>query len=90
MRRLLTDFALFVAGVVLLLLVLAAIDPRVRDQFDWRTASRPTGEVLDAGARVRATAMVVYRAARDKTEEHTALSIFVVAGVVLLVFMLRT
>src|SRR5438876_6790043 len=86
-RRVITDVLLSLGGVVLLLMVLAAIDPRVRDQFTWQSAARPTEEIVDVSARVRSTVIVAYRAAKEQTEEHTALAIFVVAGVVLLIFM---
>ena len=66
------------------------IDPRVRDQFTWQSAARPTEEIVDVSTRVRATVNVAYRAAKEQTEEHTALAIFAVAGVVLLIFMIRT
>jgi uncharacterized membrane protein len=89
-KRVFTDIVLAAGGVVLLLLVLAAIDPRVRDQFTWQNAARPTADFVDTGARVRATVNVAYRAAKEQTEEHTALAIFTVAGVVLLVFMIRS
>jgi uncharacterized membrane protein len=85
-----TDVLLSLGGVVLLLMVLAAIDPRVRDQLTWQRAARPTEEFVDVSARIRATVTVAYRAAKDQTEEHTALAIFAVAGVVLLMFMIRT
>jgi hypothetical protein len=89
-RRVITDTLLSLGGIVLLLIVLAAIDPRVREAFTLQTASRPTGELMDVSSRVRSTFNVAYRAAKEQTEEHTALAIFAVAGVVLLAFMIRT
>ena len=90
MRRVFGDVLLCLGGVVLLLLVLAAIDPRVRDQFTWKSAAGPSEQFVDVGARIKTTATVAYRAAKEQTEEHTPLAIFAVVGIVLLVFMIRS
>ena len=90
MRRIFGDALMSAGAVVLLLLTLVAIDPRVRDQLAWRRAAQPSAQIEDAGARVRNVVTVAYQAARDQTEEHTALMIFVVAGVMLVLFMIRT
>lgn len=90
MRRVIGDAVMSAGALALLLLTLVAIDPRVRDQAFSRHAAQSSEELLDTGARARAVATAMYQAAREQTEEHTALTIFVVAGVVLVVFMIRT
>ena len=83
--------ALMSAGVLtILLLVLAAVDDRVREQISLRLAARPSVELAGAGERVRDLTTVIIDAARDQSIEHAPLVIFVLAAAVLVMFMLRT
>jgi hypothetical protein len=90
LRRLLTDGLWSLCAGILLLFLLTALDPRVRDLFAWRTATRPTEDAIDAGKQIHYAITLTYRTARDQAEEHQALLFFTVAGGVLLLFMLRT
>lgn len=75
---------------MVLLLTLVAIDDRVRQQLALRFNARPATELVDAGTRVRDLATGVLEAARDQSIAHAPLMIFVLAAVVLVLFMLRT
>jgi hypothetical protein len=88
-RRAFTDILMSGAALVLLLLVLIAVDPRVRDQFSWHSV-RPATDLAYSGQRVRSMVTTIYVAARDQSLEHTALTMFVVSGIVLVLFMIRT
>lgn len=90
MRRALGDGLVSVGTVVVLLLALVAIDDRVREQVSLRFTTRPSTELVDAGARVRDLVTVVLEAARDQSLEHAPLMIFVLAGTVLVLVMVRT
>jgi len=76
-------------AVVLLLLVLVALDDRVRSQV-WRQASAPSIEVAGVTAQVSHIAHVVAQAARDQSMAHAPMLIFALAAAILVAFMLRT
>jgi hypothetical protein len=78
------------AGVTGVVMGLAAIDPRVREAVASGISGRmPAGDVGSAGARIQQLAMVIFDAVRDQSIEHAPLTIFALAAVVLLLFMLR-
>jgi hypothetical protein len=79
-------------AVIALLLTLAAIDDRVREQLVLRmgTPARASAEIVDTSGQMRDLAGVVYEAVRDQSIEHAPMVTFVLAGVVFLIFMLRT
>jgi regulator of RNase E activity RraA len=79
------------AGAGLLVLVLAAIDPRVRDAVAALTSGRaPVGELATFSAQVEGVAVTILGAVRDQSIEHAALTIFALGALVLLLFMTRT
>ena len=79
------------AALGALVLTLAAFDERVREQISLRLSpGRPSAQVADATAMVRDLTAVVVDAVRDQSIEHAPLVIFVLAGTVLMLFMLRT
>lgn len=83
--------ALMSAGVLaVLLLVLVAVDDRVREQIALRFSARPAVELANVGERARDLTSVVMEAVRDQSIEHAPLLIFVLAATVLVMFMLRT
>ncbi len=87
MKRLLND-ALISAGALLgLLIALVSIDERVRA---YLTMSMQGLDTASAGARASDLGGVVVLAARDLTIAHAPMTVFAVAAVLLLVFMLRT
>ena len=73
-----------------LLLLLIAFDPRVREQVSLRAVSRPSVEIVTAGAKVHDLASVLAEVARDQSSTHAPLLIFGLAATVLTLFMLRT
>ena len=91
MRRHLTGGFTATAGVTAVIVGLAAMDDRVRDQlahlFSGREAS---GEIVTAGAYLQTFVTVVIQAVRDQSIEHAPLVIFALAALVLVLFMLRT
>jgi hypothetical protein len=90
MRRQLREAVLSVGAVVILLLVLTAMDDRVREQVSLRVVAHPSVELASAGRHVRDLTTVISEAARYQTIGHAPLLIFTLAAAVLMLFMLRT
>jgi hypothetical protein len=91
MRRPWGEALLSIGTVAVILLVLVAVDDRVRDQFSMRfMSSRPSVEIAAAGQHARDLTSVIAEAARDQSLAHAPLLIFALAAVVLVLFMLRT
>lgn len=83
--------ALMSAGtVVLLLLVLIAVDDRVRDHISRRVVAHPSMELESVWRQMRDFTSVIATAARDQSLGHAPLLIFTLAAAVLVLFMLRT
>jgi hypothetical protein len=89
--RALSDGLLSVFAVGVLLTVLVAADSRVRDQVSLRmgTAQAST-ELAAAGAQARSLIAVVVEVAKDQSQNHRPLMIFVIAATILTLFMVRT
>jgi hypothetical protein len=87
MQRPFNDALISAGALVVLLVALVSIDDRVRDQVEsWvRGAS-----VASIGHQIGDTGSVVLEATLDQSVAHAPLAIFVVAAVVLTIFMLRT
>jgi hypothetical protein len=79
-----------VGAVAILLLLLTAMDDRVRDQVSLRIVAHPAVELVSAGRQVRDLTTVISEAARYQTIGHAPLLIFALAATVLMLFMLRT
>jgi hypothetical protein len=90
MRRQLREGLLSVGAVVILLLLLTAMDDRVREQVSLRVAAHPSVELVSAGRQARDLTTVISEAVRYQTIGHAPLLIFTVAAGVLMLFMLRT
>ena len=90
MRRAFGDALVSAGALAVLLLVLTAVDDRVREQISLRFSARPAAELANVGERVRDLTSVVVEVARDQSIEHAPLLIFVLAATVLVMFMLRT
>jgi hypothetical protein len=90
MRRTLYD-ALMSAGAILLLLVLlATFDGRVREQVAGRMGrTQPAATVVDVSGRVHDLAVSVVDVVREEAEMHATLMVFVLAATVLTILMLR-
>ena len=89
-RRALNEAAISTGAIGLLVLVLAASDPRVREQVALHLSSKPGAEIANAGDVISRIVVIVFDAARDQTIAHAPLVLFVVAAGALLLFMLRT
>lgn len=80
-----------IGGVFALVVTLAAVDPRVRDQLSALVSGRgATGEIVTAGQRVHDIALTVVQAVRDQSIEHAPLTIFALGALVIVLFMTRT
>jgi hypothetical protein len=90
-NRAIGDALISVGSLGLLIAMLASFDERVRQHLTMSfEAGRPTAQLANAEATVRNLASIVFVAARDQGIEHAPLVIFVIAAVVLILFMLRT
>ena len=90
MRRRFTETLMSIGALGLLFFGLVAFDDRVREQVWMRLSSDPAAQLSTAGHQVRDLTDVILIAARDQSIDHAPMMIFVVAGVVLFMFMLRT
>lgn len=74
----------------MLVLVLALVDFRVRDEISrLASGSPPSSEVRAAGEEVQNLTYIVVHAVRDQSIEHAPLTIFGVAALALVLLMLR-
>jgi hypothetical protein len=90
-KRAIGDAVMSVSALVVLFGMLAAFDPRVREQIALRMEpGQPSAQVAQASAALRSLSAVVIEAVRDQSIEHAPMVIFVLVGTVLLLFMLRT
>ena len=90
MRRSLRELLLTIGAITILLMVLAFMDVRVREQLTRTTVTHPTAEAASLVARAHRGASIVAGVAREESRTHTLLLVFSVAATVLVVFMLRT
>jgi hypothetical protein len=90
MRRVFREALMSAGTVVILLLVLIAVDDRVRDHVSRRVVAHPSVEVTSVVRQVRDFTTVIAEAARDQSLGHAPLLIFTLAAAVLVLFMLRT
>ena len=74
-------------ALVILGITLLSLDQRVRD-LTWRFLSRAS--VADARVEMGDVGHVILAAIRDQTVAHAPLTIFVVAGAILFLFMVKT
>ena len=92
MRRPLSGGITAAAGVAALVVGLAAIDPRVREQIAGVLSrpSRSSDQIVTLGTYFENLLAIVLQALRDQSLEHAPLVIFTLAALVLVSFMLRT
>ena len=90
MRRAVYDVLMSAGAILMLLVLLAAFDGRVRDQVAIRLGrTQSSATVVDVGSRVRDLAVTVVVLVRNETEMHATLMVFELAATVLTVLMLR-
>jgi hypothetical protein len=90
MRRVIGEALMSMAALVILLTVLAAIDPRVRDHVTgvFRTHTL-SADVARMNAEAHDAVTVARVTAREHGLDHAALAVFVVVATGLVVAMLR-
>ncbi len=91
MQRRLSGALAAAGSLTALVLGMAAMDVRVRDQVQYFFSGEgPTPEVLSSAHRLQDAVLVTLNAVRDQSIDHAPLTIFALAATVLLLFMLRT
>jgi len=91
MTRTLNGCMTSISGICAVVVALAAIDARVRDQVSaLASGGGPSGEFLTITERLKEFAFAVLQAVRDQSIDHAALTIFALGALVLLLFMMRT
>ena len=90
MRRAFGEALISAGTVALLLIVLVAIDPRVREQISLRFMTRPSVGLASAGHQVQNLTSVISQAVRHQSISNSPMLIFALAAAVLTLFMLRT
>jgi hypothetical protein len=78
------------AGFLVVLGAIVAVDDRVANQVRVLFSRSPSGEVHEIGARLQSLAQAIVMAARDQSIDHAPLLVFTAVAVVLVFFMLRT
>ena len=90
-RRPISDALISIGALTLLLAVLVSVDDRVRQQVSLRLSSGAAQQQLrDAGVQMQDLVSVIAAAARHQSIEHAPKMMFLIAGAVLFVFMMRT
>ena len=90
-KRAIGDAVMSVGALCALIVLLVSFNAPLREEVSRRIgAGRPTVQAANMGATVRNVASVLFVAARDQSIEHAPLVIFVMAAIVLFMFMLRT
>jgi hypothetical protein len=86
-RRTLQEALLSFGALMILLIVLVATDPRVRDEFKNNVnATRASEEITQT----KTQAQVLVHVIKDQSQKHGPLMLMVVAGSMLALFMFRT
>jgi hypothetical protein len=90
MRRALDNALISAGALVVLLLLLVAVDDRIRAQIWQRASSPPSVEVAGVVQQVSHVTHVLVEAVRSQSLEHAPMMIFALAAAILVMFMLRT
>ncbi len=88
MRRVTGETLMSAFGLLILIGVLVAFDPRVRDQVS--TIGARDGSVAGLTATATDIGSAVFQSARDQSLDHAPMLVFGVVAAVLVTFMLRT
>ena len=90
-KRAIGEALMSVGALCVLFVLLLSFNAPLREEVSRRIgAGRPTVQAANAEATVRNLASIVFVAARDLSIEHAPLVLFVLAAIVLFLFMLRT
>ena len=87
MKRGLGDALMSAGALMILAIALIAFDQRVRD-YAWRFMNRAS--VANARVEIGDVGSVIFVALRDQSMAHAPLTIFVIAGAILFLFMVKT
>jgi len=90
MRRSIGEWLLSAATVTLLLLALLFIYDPVRDDITRRSVTKPSAEIVSVVSRLRHQTDNLAALARETARSNSELTVFAIAAVVLLGFMLRS
>lgn len=91
LRRTLGDLLLSACAMAIIMATLVAFDGRVRDEVSYRLhGGPPSADVVVAKARARSFVALVASVARDKSQHHASLMMFLGAATMLTVVMVRT
>ena len=88
-RRSTGELLLSAAALMLLVGILVAFDPRVREQVNVILDGNGRGAASSVSAMVSDISSAVFTAARDQSIDHAPLLIFGTAAAVLTIFVLR-
>ena len=90
-KRAIGDAVMSVGALCVLFVLLVSFNAPLREEVSRRIgAGRPTVQAANMEATVRNVASVLFVAARDQSIAHAPLVLFVLAAIVLFMFMLRT
>jgi hypothetical protein len=90
-KRAIGDAMISVGAVCALIVLLVAFNAPLREEISMRVnAGRPAVQAANLESTVRNVASILFVAARDQSIEHAPLVLFVLAAIVLFMFMLRT
>ncbi len=90
-RRTLVSGLTATAGIGTVLLGLAAVDPRVREELTRVASGGGTSrQMASVSGWIQDLGLVVAQALRDQSIEHAPLVIFGIAATILVFFMMRT
>jgi hypothetical protein len=90
-KRAIGDAMISVGAVCALIVSLVAFNAPLREEISMRVnAGRPAVQAANLESTVRNVASILFVAVRDQSIEHAPLVLFVLAAIVLFMFMLRT
>ena len=90
MRRAFDNALLSAGAAIILVLVLVALDPKVRAQVWQQAGTSPSVHLADASQQANRIAHILWASVRDQSFANAPMLIFGVAAAVLVMFMLRT
>ena len=90
-RRTLGDATISFFALIILLVMLASVDDRVREQVSAVIGTtQGSSQLAGAGQQISSVVAVVIDAVKDQSVSHAPLVIFALVATVLVLFMLRT
>jgi hypothetical protein len=84
------DVAGSLAGFVVVLVTLVALDKRVGERFSYAFSGSPTEQVSTLAGRLQSLGDAVLMALKDQSIDHAPMLVFTAVGILLVLFMVRT